>query len=143
MSDQLLAGLVERRAGLAKRLHVLHNELRRVQSDIAALDGTIRQFDPTYQPGALRPNFQRRPGMAETFSSSRMVLDILRRAGQPMPIEAITRQIIAENGLDAGEAKLWRDLRKRVGMTLRYQRMNGVVQEAGGAGQLRVWRVAQ
>jgi hypothetical protein len=143
MSDQLLSGLLERRAGLAKRLHVLHNELRRVQSDLAALDGTIRQFDPTYQAGTLQPKFQRRPGMAETFSSSRMVLDVLRRAGRPMLIEAITQQIIAENGLDAGEGKLWRDLRKRVGMTLRYQRMNGVVQETGGAGQSRLWRVAR
>jgi hypothetical protein len=143
MSDAVLSSLLERRAGLATRLHTLHHELHRVQSDMAALDGTIRQFDPTYQPGTLQPKFQRRPGMAETFSSSRMVLDILRRAEQPMPVEAITRQIIAENGLDAGEAKLWRDLRKRVGMTLRYQRMNGVVQEAGGSGQFRLWRVAQ
>jgi hypothetical protein len=142
MNDGMLSGLVERRTDLAKRLHALHNELRRVQGDIAALDGTIRQFDPAYQPGALQPKFQRRPGMAETFSSSRMVLDVLRRAGQPMLVEAITRQIIAENGLDAGEAKLWRDLRKRVGMTLRYQRMNGVVQEAGGSGHFRLWRVA-
>lgn len=143
MTDYVLTGLVKRRAELAVKLRTLQNEVRQAQTDIAALDCVIRQLDPTYQPGTLQPRFQRRPGMAETVSSSRIILDVLRRSEGPLSILDITQQLLTENGLDASDTRLRRDLRKRVGMTLRYQRMNGVVREAEGPEQFGLWEVAQ
>lgn len=51
-----------------------------------------------------------------------------------MKLNGITDALIAERGLDATDRGLVRSVRKRVDMALRYQRTNGMVEEAAGDG---------
>jgi len=50
-----------------------------------------------------------------------------------------TGRIIAERGLNVGDRGIRRNMVKRVGMALRYQRTNGMVREAAVEGSEAVW----
>lgn len=72
-----------------------------MHADLASLDAVIRQLDPEYRLESIRPKYQRAPSAAEFGSMSRMVLDVLRRASEPLSAEAIAARIIEERGLNA------------------------------------------
>jgi hypothetical protein len=103
----------------------------------------IRQFDPEYPLATIRPKYRRAPDSAEYGAMSRTVPDILRRLARPATAPEIAEQIIAQRGLDAKDRALRRNMVKRVGMALRYQRTNGIVQELGAEGVEVLWEVVQ
>ena len=142
MTDHVLAGLIERRAQLSGRIHSLQGELHQAQADLACLDGVIRQFDPDYPLEAIRPRYRRQATAAEMGSLSRAVLDTLRRAGEPLSVPEIAKRIIVERGLDQGDRALYRNMSKRVGMALRYQRTNAMVEEIGSQNGEITWAIA-
>lgn len=129
MTDHVLPGLVKRRAELAGELAKVQGQVQQLHADLSSLDAVIRQFDPEYPVGNIRPRYRRQPSAAETGSMSRAVLDHLRRADGPLSAQEIADLIIAERGLNAADRGLARTMRKRVDMALRYQRTNGIVEE--------------
>ena len=141
MTDHVLAGLVKRRAELSGQIDAMQGQLQQLHADLACLDAVIRQFDPEYDVGTIRPKYRRAPAAAEFGSISRTVLDVLRRAREPLSAATIADRIIAERGLNAGDRTLVRSMGKRVAMALRYQRTNGMVREAEG--QFGLWDIAQ
>lgn len=60
-----------------------------------------------------------------------------------MSVKDIADRIMAMRGLNAGDRSLRRNMVKRVGMALRYQRTNGIVREANGPGQCVLWGVTR
>jgi hypothetical protein len=143
VTSSVVAALVQRRAELAGRIETMQGELQQLHADLACLDAVIRQFDPERDVGAIRPKYRRAPTAAEFGSISRTVLDVLRRAGEPLSAAAIADRIIAERGLNAGDRALVRSMGKRVAMALRYQRTNGMVEEAEVEGRLGMWEIAR
>lgn len=143
MPDAVLPALVTRRAELSGRIGAMQGELQQLHADLASLDAVIRQFDPEYDLGSIRPKYRRAPAAAEFGAMSRAVLDILRRAGGPLPARDIAERIIDERGLNKADRALTRIMAKRVDMALRYQRTNGMVREAGGDGREVLWEVAR
>jgi len=74
---------------------------------------------------------------------SRLVLDILRRAKEPLTTQEVSKEIMRARGLDISDAKLLRKMVKRAGMTLRAQRENGLIQSKDGGGLYMVWEVVR
>jgi hypothetical protein len=142
MADRVLTALVMRRADLTGAIHKAQGELQQMHADLASLDAVIRQIDPEYPLEAIRPRYRRAAQVGEFGSISRVVLDHLRKAARPMTAKEIANRIIAERGLNSGDRALARNMNKRVGMAIRYQRTNGMINEAGMSGQEVVWKIA-
>ena len=141
MNVQTIASLVERRRLLAADLDKAQGHVQQLHADIASLDAVIRQYDPEYDVGSLRPKYRRQATTAETGAMSRAVLDTLRRAGGPQGTKEIAAKITAERGLNAADTALRRNMVKRVGMALRYQRMNGMVEEVVEGAVAGMWKI--
>ncbi|MBL6458874.1 hypothetical protein JMJ55_26450 [Belnapia sp. T6] len=143
MADQVLPALVQRRAELAGELQKAQGHVQQLHADLASLDAVIRQFDPDYPVASIRPKYRRAETPAEHGAMSRSVLDILRRAGEPLSATEIASRVIAERALDASDKGLRRLMVKRVGMALRYQRTNGMVHEVATEGVAMAWGIAR
>ena len=127
-----LAGLVERHRA----------ELDTMVANLGHLDATLRLVDPEIRLDAIRPKAPRPvadPGRPEI--TTRMVLDALRCAGEPLGAREIATRLLAEMGV-AADAKLLRAVAERVGEASRKQRAKGVAAcEPGPDGRV-LWRLA-
>src|SRR4051794_39802227 len=118
-------------------------ELAGLTANLCHLDATLRMFDPEIRLDAIRPKAPRPaadPGRPEI--TTRMVLDALRRAGEPLSAREIAARLLAELGADAGDAKLLRAANERVGEALRRQRRKVVVACELALGGRGLWRLA-
>jgi len=101
---RLLAGLVRPAAGRllwdnTDALADLAEHGRRV-AYLGHLDAVIRQFDPEYDLGTIRPKRPRGPDAARPGEMSRFVLDGLREATEPVPTPAIAARFMADRADD-------------------------------------------
>src|SRR5216684_1208413 len=89
-----VTGLVKRRAELAGQIEATHDQLRQMVANPEHLDATILQFDPTYEVQAIRPRAFRPPkDWARRGEMTRIVLDILRQAAEPMTTRDIAFEL--------------------------------------------------
>ncbi len=143
MQDVVVA-LVRRRAALAGEIEAIYARLKTLVADLETLDATIIQFDSHYVVEAIRPKAFRPP---EDWSNhgqmSRLVLSILRQAHEPMTSRDIAVEMLVTRALDKNDQRLIRLMVKRVGVALRHQRDNGVVQSEQGPGMTVLWTVAR
>ncbi len=142
MTDYVLTGLVRRRAELTGEVEALHNRLKGLLADLESLDATILQFDPSHRVEAIRPRAVRPPAdWANRGQMSRIVLNILRQAAEPMTSRDVALELLVARAMDKGDQKLFRLMVKRVGVALRVQRENGAVRSEQGPGQFVLWAV--
>ena len=138
-----IGALVRKRAELAGLVDRHRAELDAMVANLGHLDATLRLFDPGIRLDAIRPKAPRpaaAPGRPEI--TTRMVLDALRRAGEPLGVREIAARVLAEMGADAGDGKLLRAVAERVGEALRRQRAMGIAACEAGAGGWGLWRLA-
>ncbi len=144
MTDYVLTGLVKRRAELAGEVEALHNRLSGLLRDLETIDAAILQFDPQHRVEAIRPRAVRPPkDWANRGQMSRIVLNILRQAAEPMTSRDIALELLVARALDKSDQKLFKLMTKRVGVALRVQRENGAVRSEQGPGQFVLWEVAR
>jgi hypothetical protein len=142
-NDLVLSGIVCKRAELAGDIQRTHEALKRMIADLASLDATLRLFDPDIEIEAIKPKAFRPPAdWARRGEMSRIILDVLRQAAEPMTTRDIAFQLLIERALDNNDQKLLRLMTKRVGVALRHQRDGGVVESDQGPGQYMLWRLA-
>jgi hypothetical protein len=55
----------------------------------------------------------------------------------------VASRSLVTRALDKDDQKLLAVMTKRVGVTLRLQRVNGIVRSASGPGQYMVWEIAR
>lgn len=136
MNDFVLPGLVKRRAMLAGRLEATNAEAARLHADIAAVDGVIRQIDPSYKVDAIAAK-RPRSVAAEAFADmGRAVLDVLRREGRPVTLPEVARRIVALRGLDPSSGAVLAAIEGSAGRALRHQRSLGTVRNPRKEGRL-------
>jgi hypothetical protein len=112
--------------------------------DLEKLDSVILQFDPSYQVESIKPKaFRPRPDWARRGEMTKTVLSILRQAAEPMTTRDIALEMLVTRALDKDDQKLLALMTKRVGVTLRLQRLNGSVRSAQSTGQFMVWEIAR
>ena len=125
MTGYVLTGLVKRRAELSGEGDMLRAKLAKITIDLGHLDAVIRQFNPEYDMATIRPKRPRSSDAARPEEMSRFVLDVLRKAVEPMGTPAIAVLLMAERGIDGKDRKLVRNLTKCVGMALGHQEKRG------------------
>jgi hypothetical protein len=144
MTDYVMLGLTKRRAELTGKIEKTHDDLRQMLADLESLDATIVQFNPDFKVESIKPKAFRPPkDWAHRGQMSRVVLSILRQAAEPMSSRDIALEMLVTRALDKSDQRLMRLMTKRVGVALRIQRDNGLVEAEQGTGQFVLWRVAK
>ncbi len=139
----VISALVTRRSELAGEIEHTQQRVKQLIHDLENLDSTIRLFDGDYRVEAIKPKGFRPPAdWASRGEMSRIILDILRQAAEPLTSQDIARELIVSRGLDVADVKLLRKMTKRVSVALRNQRDNGLVQSSQAEGMFMVWEVA-
>lgn len=144
MTDYVMVGLVKRRSELSGEIEHLQVRLRQLVIDLEHLDATIHQFDPNYETESIRAKAFRPPtDWAKRGEMTRICLNILRLAAEPMTSRDIAHQLLIERALDVNDDKLLRIMTKRVGVALRNQRDTNAVRSFEGPGQYMLWEIAR
>jgi hypothetical protein len=140
VETHVISALVKRRAELVGEIEHSQLHTRKLLEDLDHLDATIRQFDPDYKVEEIKPKGFRPPSdWANRGEMSRVVLDVLRRAKEPMTTQEIAKEIMKTRGLPLNDAKLLRKMTKRTGVALRCQRENGLTRSSQGEGLFMMW----
>ena len=142
MADEIaVAALVRKRAELAGRIAHARRELDAMLAGLAALDATLRLFDPGIRVEGIKPKrFRPRSGEPAPGMRSRDVLVLLRRAGEPLDAREIAARLLAEAGR-SGDERLLERARESVRKALGRHRARGLVACEPGAGQCAAWRL--
>ena len=143
MTDYVLAGLTKRRAELTGEADTLKARLTAIATDLGHLDAVIRQFDPDYDLGAIRPKRPRGPDVAGRGEMSRFVLGVLREAAEPIPAPDITARFMEQKGMNGQDRKLAERITKRIVSTLRHQGQKGTVRSQPGPGRVLLWEITR
>jgi hypothetical protein len=106
MADpHVISALRQKRAELSGELIAAEKRILQLRDDIASVDRTIRVFDPTAEPRAIRPILRRKkPTLIPRGQCSRAILDMLRLAEVPMTAREIAAQLAARYQMDASNA---------------------------------------
>ena len=142
MTDYVLSGLTKRRAELSGEAETLRARLAQIATDVGHLDAVIRQFDPDYDLGSIRPKRARPDDAAGRGEISRFILQVLREANEPVATHDVVRRLMAERGQDVENRRLVKLTMKRVGMAFTRQKALGTVRAIQGAGPVTLWEVA-
>jgi hypothetical protein len=140
MADpHVISALRAKRAELSGELIAAEKRIVQLREDISSLDRTIRVFDPTAQPHAIRPILRRKkPMLIPRGQCSRAVLDMLRHAEGPMTAREIAAQLAARYQIDTSNMGALKALIGKVRNTL--ARQAALVSEPRG--DAKAWMVA-
>ena len=142
MDEFVLPGLVKRRSMLAGQLEAAQTEAARLHADIAAVDAVIRQLDPAYPMDAIATKRARaKANDGTTADMGRTALDVLRRAGAPLPLPEVARRIVALRGLDPSSGAVLAAVEGSAGRALRHQRSLGTVRNPRKEGRAALWEL--
>ena len=126
MADTIAFGaLLRKRAEMAGRIEHAYTELEGLLADVAALDTTLRLFDPDVHLEAIRPRPLR---TTEVW------------AARP---HVFVRRVLEEQGLDPGDPKVWTPASEGVCKALRSQKRRRIVRSTPGEGQQLLWEMAE
>jgi hypothetical protein len=140
----VISGLVRKRADLAGEIERTQTALQSMIRDLENLDATIRLFDADYQVEAIKPKAFRPPeDWAHRGEMTRIILDTLRQAAEPLTSRDVAVALMQARALDATNVKFLRLMTKRVGVALRLQRDKGVAKSNQGPGQYLTWEIAR
>lgn len=131
-----VAGLVQKRAELARSLKHLRAEQRKVICDLDHIDAAIRLFDPNADTSRIiRYPTKHRAKKGEVV---RLAVRLLKKADRPLTALDIVLVQIEERALKADEATVVL-LRKRVGACLTKLKNDGIIRVVPQAGLYQGW----
>jgi len=132
--SHVVSGLVEKRSEIAGLIEHHSKEMGRLASQMAHLDATLKLFAPELDLRTLRAKQHRtrnsyfRPGHGQ-----RLLLDVLREAGEALPAHRIGAAMATKIGLALDTADAEETFLKTVrGIARRAEKM-GLVTPANGA----------
>ena len=139
----LLHGLVQKRAEIAGRIEANQQELRKLITDLDAVEATIRVFDPSVDLMAIHPRPVPPRHGAFKGEVTRVVFIALRLATAPITSRDIALVLMKERGLSADDKDLVVLMTKRVGACLAAKHKQGLVRQVRIPGTLMGWEVAR
>jgi hypothetical protein len=119
-NDLAISRLAAKRTELARIIAELQKELDQYRADLAHIDGSLRLLRTDSDPSTVHS--RRRYKKTQYFGHnelSRLCMDTLRLAGEPLMAEEITVRIMTAKGLDARDARLRGAARVQVGAVLK------------------------
>jgi hypothetical protein len=144
MTDYMITGLVAKRAALAGEIERAQEALGKLVQDLGHIDATLRIVAPDMAVEAIKPKaFQPPADWSKRGEMTRMVLNILRTARQPMTTREIAERMVVERGIAATPDTL-NSMGRRVACALRRQRELGFARSAEGeAGFWQLWELVR
>ncbi len=143
MTDYVLTGLVKRRAELSGEGDALRTKLARITTDLGHLDAVIRQFDPEYDMATIRPKRPQGTEVAKRGERSRVLLDVLRKASEPITATEVVRRVLVVQGQDPADKALVRQVSKRFEAALARQERSGVLRARREPGKMVSWELVR
>ena len=139
MSGHVISGLIRRRSELTGAICELLATVDGMANDLEALDRTLRMFAPGIDLQAI-PALQHRPqpDWAIRGEVVRIIMAMLRGAGEPLSTMAIAAEVHHRRSLDGAVTPLHL---KRVRKCLDRQRVNGTLARVQVGGEI-CWRIA-
>jgi hypothetical protein len=142
-NDHAISALIRKRAEIAGRIEHLQDELRQAVIDLDNVDHTIHLFDPTIELHEIKSRPVPPRHQAFKGEVTRIVLATLRNAKRPVTTAEIARRVMAERGLDTGNARLVKTMQKRTAACLRHWRNRGIAAKSPGPGQFVLWEICR
>lgn len=133
-NDHTLSGLIRKRQEIAAELDGVQAKLRQLIFDIDAVDATIRLFQPDIDLDVVKVRPTPRRHEAHRGDTSRLILSLLREAGEALSHREIARRVMTARGLNLADRALCQTMRDRVGASLRGMRQRGRVEGGEGKG---------
>jgi hypothetical protein len=118
-------GRVRQIARLSTDIELLRNKIAALSTDLARLDATVERL-----------------GQERARGMTRGALDILRRAGRPMGLRALTVALMTEKGMETADPALVNRTMEKLRVSLTRQWQHGVVTREKGPGWSVVWNIA-
>ena len=143
-NEAVIGGLTRKWADIAGEIAVHHNALKVLQANLAAVEASIKLFQPDFDMTQARVS--RKPVMrTESYGDlSKAVYAVLRGAGEDwLTVRAIQEAVIAQHDIDPQDKDGRAAMGKRVAATLRYMRVRGNAEDRHGAGLAREWRLKE
>ncbi len=137
-----LSQLIAKRADLAGMIAQLQPEIDQYRADLIHIDGALRLLRSDLDPETIRP--RRRYTRTQYFGRnelSRLCMDMLRQATEPLTASEITAQIMKAKKLDARDARLRAAVRVQAGAVLKRLHRQKIAAPSGkGVGA--TWRLS-
>lgn len=137
-----LSGLIRKRQEIAAELDAAQSRVRQLILDIDAVDATIRLFQPDIDLDVVKVRPIPRRHEANRGDTSRLILSLLREAGEPLSHREITQRVMTARGLNLADRALCQTMRDRVGASLRGMRERGALASGEGSGRGVRWGLA-
>ena len=100
--SHMISGLIAKRAEVAGQITHLDAEMRKLRTALEHLDATLVFLDPDIKPTGIRSRrVPRRPPVM--LDLARRVLDLMRRANEPMTAHEMALRLREEHRLDMAD----------------------------------------
>jgi hypothetical protein len=144
VEEYIIKGLVKRRAKLAGDIENTKDALKAHVEALEKLDAVILMFDPDYKIEGIKPkSFRALEDWAGRGEMTRIVMDTLRQATEPLTGRDLAMNMMELRGMDRGDTKLLRKMTKRIGGALRMAREKGLTKTTQGPGQFMLWEIVR
>ena len=142
-NEHVLSGLVRKRQLVLADLDAAQSRLRQLILDVDAIDATIRLLDPDIDLAVVRVRPTPRRHEAHRGDTSRLILSLLREAGEALSHREVVLRVMRHRGLNVADRALAATMRDRVGASLRGMRARGRLVAGGGKGPGVKWALAE
>lgn len=144
MADpHVLTGLIAKRREIAGQIEHLQDKLRQCGIDLDHVDAAIHIFDPSIELEEIKSRPVPPRHQAFKGEVTRIVLATLRNAKRPLTTAEIAQRVMAERGLDTGNARLVKLMGKRTGACLRHWEKRGAAHKQHGPERWMMWEIAR
>jgi len=136
--------LLKKRAELTEQRQTLEQQIKQIDSDVAAIDQVARLFDPSILPTTTprkRAPAGRNPFSGENLSA--IVLKTIREAKEPISTAACSAAIVRDKRLPEDDPFL-KMMPSRISATLSNLERRGRVRQTGTVdGRKNLWEIAR
>ena len=117
--------------------------MNRIVDEIRSLDSAIKLFEPGYRIQSIKPKrYQRRNEFFKHGESQKLLLDIIRKAENPISTVAIAEEAIRRKGLSLVDKEQFSAFKSTIGCALIRYRSAGLIVEIGKDRGVSMWSIA-
>ena len=136
--SHVITALVSKRSELAGLLEHHEEAIQQLRDDITAIEVSIKIFKPDYDLRTIKTKAYRTTNeYFQPREANRLILEVLRAAGEPIDTGEITKRIAAKKGYKLEDIDYTKFQAYLLGVLSR-QKRKGVIHEVGRVGAKRV-----
>jgi hypothetical protein len=139
-----IAALKAKRIEIIQRLDDHREQARLAVVALDHVEAALRILDPAIDLSEIRPRKVAVVLPDTRGDSCRIILEMLRKATQPISTAEITVAVMKARGMDVGDSDLRRVMANRTLANLKYwARKRGLIRSMPGPGQQLLWEIVR